>query len=123
MSSLMLSLVLLTGFQELPDEPSRTEVLDAARQEKASNLTPPSPGPLERALNKFKEKRVLERFEEGYKGFHPLLGRLRTGAGFGVGTSVERDGFKVSAQVSMRGYQKYEVGYKLPIDSDLFFAD
>ena len=45
MSSLMLSLVLLMGFQELPDEPSRTEALEAARQEKASNLTPPSPGP------------------------------------------------------------------------------
>jgi len=123
MSGLTLSLFLLMGFQEGPDEPTRTEVLEAARQEKASDLKPPSRGPLERALNEFKERRVLERFQAGYKGLHPLLGGLRTGAGFGAGTSVEKDGFRVSAQVSIRGYQKYEVGYKLPIDSDLFFAD
>ena len=65
MSGLTLSLFLLMGFQEVPDEPTRTEVLEAARQEKASDLKPPSRGPLERALNEFKEKRLLERFQEG----------------------------------------------------------
>jgi outer membrane protein assembly factor BamA len=118
-----MSLVLLLGLQDVPAEPSRSETLDAAREEKAAHLESPTRSPLERALHQIKEERVIERFYAGFHGFHPILGGFRTGSGFGGGTSVETHGIRTSAQVSLRGYQKYEVHFNAPIPGDLLFAD
>lgn len=79
-----MSLVLLLGLQDVPPEPSRSETLDAAREEKAAHLESPTRSPLERALYQIKEERVIERFYAGFHGFHPILGGFRTGSGFGA---------------------------------------
>jgi outer membrane protein assembly factor BamA len=65
----------------------------------------------------------MERFKEGFHGFHPIIGGIRSGSGFGGGTYVEGKGIRVSAQTSLNGYQKYEVRLNAPLSSDLFFAD
>jgi outer membrane protein assembly factor BamA len=118
-----MSFVLLFGLQDVPVEPTRSESLDAARQEKAAHLEKPTRAPLERALHQIKEQRLIERFYEGFHGFHPILGGIRSGSGFGGGTYVETHGLRTSAQVSLKGYQKYEMRFTAPIPGDLLFAD
>jgi outer membrane protein assembly factor BamA len=124
MLGLMMSLALMMGFQDPAGEPSRAATFEEARQEKAENLTKPTRTFLERALQNFKEKRAMERFQEGFHGFHPIIGGIRSGSGFGGGTYVETEGVRASGQVSIKGYQKYEVRFTAPrVYSDLFFAD
>ena len=66
----------------------------------------------------------MERFQEGFHGLHPILGGIRSGSGFGGGTYVEAEGVRASGQVSIKGYQKYEIRFTAPrIYNDLFFAD
>jgi outer membrane protein assembly factor BamA len=124
MLGFMMSLVLMMGLQDGSTiEPSRSETLTTARQEKAANLKKPMRASLERALYEIKEKRLLERFQAGFHGFHPILGGIRSGSGFGGGTWVESNGIRTSGQVSLKGYQKYELRVTAPLHSDLFFAD
>jgi len=119
----MLGLILMMSPQEQSDELSRADVLQQAREEKAQNLQKPTRSALERGLQEFRDRRLMERFQEGFKGFHPMIGGLRSGSGFGGGTYVEEKGIRVSAQVSMKGYQKYEFRYKAPLPGKLLFAD
>src|SRR5262245_12305536 len=86
MLGLMMTLALMMGLQDpassQSSEPSRTEALDQARQDKAGKLEKPTRTLVERALQQFKEKRVMERFQEGFHGFHPMVGGIVTGSGF-----------------------------------------
>jgi outer membrane protein assembly factor BamA len=119
-----MTLVLMMGLQDPSSELSRTEALQHARQEKAGNLQKPTRTFLERALQQFKERRVMERFYEGFHGFHPIVGGIRSGSGLGGGTYVETEGFRTSGQVSLKGYQKYEIRFTVPqLSGDLLFAD
>jgi hypothetical protein len=122
---LALMFTMLLAPQQPTTELTRTEELQAAREEKAQHLQAPNRSFLERGLFDLKEKRVVERFQAGFAGFHPLLGGMRTGSGFGMGVSYDvTDKLKASAQVSMKGYQKYEVAYSDPrFISDRFFAE
>ena len=62
---------MLLGLQDVPAEPSRSETLDTAREEKAAHLESPTRTPLEGALHQIKERRFIERFYAGFHGFHP----------------------------------------------------
>jgi outer membrane protein assembly factor BamA len=100
---------------------TRAERLQQQRLEKARDLKPPERSSLERFLFEFKERRYLERYQAGFKGFHPMLGGLSTGSGFAFGTQFRKpdiaDGavnFAVSGQASLAGYQKYEMGVEAP---------
>jgi outer membrane protein assembly factor BamA len=93
-----------------PVEPTRSEELRAAREEKAQRLEPPRRSSLEKALYEFKERRIMERFQAGFAGFHPLVGGMKTGSGFALGASRDiAKGLKATGQLSVKGYQKYEV--------------
>jgi outer membrane protein assembly factor BamA len=105
--------MLLMPPQDAPVDLTRSEELRAAREEKAQHLEPPRRSGLEKGLYEFKERRIMERFQAGFAGFHPLVGGMKTGAGFALGTSREiAKGLEASAQASFKGYQKYEVAFK-----------
>ena len=113
---LALMLTLLLAPQEPATEVTRTEELQRAREEKAQNLQAPKRSFLEKGLFDLKEKRLVERFQEGFAGFHPFLGGIKKGSGFGFGTSYDiTNQLKASAQFSIKGYQKYEVVYTDPV--------
>jgi outer membrane protein assembly factor BamA len=125
MLALMLTTMLVAPVQDVPAEMTRSEELRAAREEKAQHLEPPRRSSVEKALHEFKERRVLERFQNGFAGFHPLVGGMKTGAGFSLGTSREiARGLEASAQVSFKGYQKYELVFsKDNLGKTLFFTE
>jgi outer membrane protein assembly factor BamA len=124
MLGFMMTLVLMVGLQDPSNEPSRTEVLEQARQDKADKVQKPTRTFMERALMQFKERRVMERFYEGFHGFHPIVGGIRSGSGLGGGTYVDMKGIRASGQVSLKGYQKYEIRFTAPrMPQDLLFAD
>jgi hypothetical protein len=124
MLPLMLALMLFAGAQEAADEQSRAQELRAARDSKAQNLRPPTRTFVENGLFEFKERRIMERFQAGLFGFHPLVGGMQTGSGFALGTSYSKDGFSASSQGSLNGYQKHEVRFSIPrLLNDRVFAD
>jgi outer membrane protein assembly factor BamA len=124
MLALALTLMLVPA-QEPSVELSRTEELRIAREEKARHLQPPSRSFLENGLLEFKERRIMERFQAGFLGFHPLLGGMKSGSGFAMGTSYDiTKALKASAQVSLKGAQKYEVLFSAPhFLNDRIFAE
>jgi outer membrane protein assembly factor BamA len=114
MLKLALTLTLISGADEPAAPVSRAAQVRQMRETKALNLKEPTRPFLEKALYEFKERRVLEQFQEGWYGFHPLLGGMPTGAGFAVGTAYEKGNFGASAQVSLNGYRKYEASLSIP---------
>lgn len=126
MLPVILALMLFVGPQEvqqLSDEQSRAEEFRAAREQKAQNLQPPTRTFLENGLYQFKEQRIMERFQAGLFGFHPLVGGMQTGAGFALGTSYSKDGFQASSQGSFKGYQKHDLRFSVPGLGERLFAD
>jgi outer membrane protein assembly factor BamA len=100
---------------DVPKVPSRGEYWKYLREKKASEPLQAEPaGKVERGLLQLKERRILEKFQAGVYGFHPLLGGLATGAGFAFGTeyrhSFADSRIETSARVqgSMRGYKRFE---------------
>jgi outer membrane protein assembly factor BamA len=109
MFAVMLTLILVSDPTDPPVVMTRAEETRLARQEKAQHLEAPQRGFLEKGLHEFKERRVMERFREGWHGLHPLVGGMRAGAGFAVGASYTRGPMTASSQVSFKGYQKHEL--------------
>jgi outer membrane protein assembly factor BamA len=109
MLALMMTLILVSAPTDPPVGMTRAEETRLAREEKARHLEPPKRGFLEKGLHEFKERRLMERFQEGWHGFHPLVGGMRAGAGFAVGASYTRGPVTASSQLSLKGYQKHEV--------------
>ena len=124
MLTLMLTMLLVPA-QDPSLERTRSEELQVMREEKAQHLQAPKRSSFERALVEFKEKRVMERFQAGFLGFHPLVGGMKTGSGFSLGASREiTDGLQASAQFSFKGYQKFEVVFSKPdLLNDHLFAE
>jgi outer membrane protein assembly factor BamA len=95
---------------------TRAAILQQQRQEKSQQLHPYQRTGVESALYDLKDKRLLERFQAGYKGFHPMLGGLSTGSGFALGTQFLKTNiggvldFQASGQASLLGYQRYKLG-------------
>jgi len=125
MLAVMLTTMLLMPPQDAPVEQTRSDELRAAREEKAQHLEPPRRSSLEKGLYEIKERRIMERFQAGFAGFHPLIGGMKTGSGFALGASREiTKGIEASAQVSFKGYQKYEVVFsKENLAGSRFFAE
>jgi outer membrane protein assembly factor BamA len=100
---------------------SRGDYWKQLRETKATELHPEQPGKFERVLFEIKERRIVERFQAGILGFHPLLGGLETGSGFGFGTQfrprLSEDGqieMTVQAQGTLSGYRRYEFALSTP---------
>jgi len=103
------------------DPDTRAGRLQQERQDKAKQLTPYKRNGLESLLFELKDRRIMERYQAGYKGFHPMLGGLVTGSGFALGTQFRKTdiahgvlNFQTSAQASFAGYQKYQLGLRAP---------
>jgi outer membrane protein assembly factor BamA len=126
MQGLVMSLVLIMGMQEQVSdsaEASRAAAFEQARREKAGNLQAPKQTFLEKGLQEFKDRRIMERFSEGFHGLHPIVGGLRTGSGFGGGTFIETEGIRASAQASIKGYQQYDLRVTAPLKSEFLFSE
>ena len=111
---------LLVGVPERAsaEEETRAAEITAAREKKRQNLAPEELSKGERALQKFREKKILERFSAGIGGFRVKLGGLVSGSGFAIGPEYLRKGlsggnlmFRSSAQTSFRNYQRYDLQF------------
>lgn len=117
-SILILVLFTVAAYGQEPN--TRAAHLQRQRQEKAQQLQPPGRGKVETALFEFKDRRLMERYQAGYKGFHPVFGGLSTGSGFAFGALYKKEkigewlDFQASGQVSMKGYQRYQLGLSAP---------
>lgn len=111
---LVMTLTMATEPQLPPVELTRTEELRIAREEKAQHLEPPTRTFLEKGLHQLKEGRLMQRFKSGIYGFHPLVGGMKSGSGFALGTTYSAGKFKATSQVSLKGYQRYEVALSAP---------
>jgi hypothetical protein len=111
------------------DGPSRTALLAAARDQKATETAPPERATVERALYWYDNQYVLPKIFGGWKGIHLAGGDFPAGAGmkFGVGfdhaigstanratadqTSANRFDVDALAAYSTRGYQRAGAGF------------
>jgi outer membrane protein assembly factor BamA len=116
MTVAVLAATTLTG-----QEPTRTELILAERDQKERDLKAEVPSKVEQRLNWVKDAGVLERFNEGIHGFRMKLGGLAPGGGFAIGPEYSREGllggrlnFRAGAQASSRGYQKQDLHLSLP---------
>jgi outer membrane protein assembly factor BamA len=118
--SALIGFIMLTASMQASDDvlniPSRGEYWKYLREKKASEPVQAQPtGKVERGLLQLKERRILEKFQSGVYGFHPLLGGLATGAGFALGTEYRhsfadrRIETSARAQGSLQGYKRFEV--------------
>src|SRR5262245_36908392 len=74
------------------DLETRAGRLQQERQAKSQQLQPYKRNGLESLLFELKDRRIMERYQAGYKGFHPMLGGLATGSGFALGTQFRKTG-------------------------------
>ncbi len=103
------------------DPDTRAGRLQQERQAKSQQVAPYKRNGLESLLFELKDRRIMERYQAGYKGFHPMLGGLATGSGFAIGAQFRKTdiahgvlNFQTSAQASFAGYQKYQLGLSAP---------
>jgi outer membrane protein assembly factor BamA len=119
---LVTAITLLGAVQVCAQDPdTRAGRLQQERQAKAQQLAPYKRNGLESLLFELKDRRIMERYQAGYKGFHPMLGGLATGSGFALGAQFRKTdiaagvlNFQSSAQASFAGYQKYQLGLSAP---------
>ena len=102
-------------------EDSRAAAIAAEQERKASNIAPEAQSGFERALVRFKEEQILDRFSNGVGGFRVKLGGLAPGSGFAAGPEFHRSGLaggllsvRAAAQASSRGYRKFDFEAGLP---------
>ena len=100
---------------------TRAQEIERERDVKESMLRPDEVSRTERFLRDLKDKKWIERFTAGYNGFRAKLGNMVTGGGFAVGPEYFREDLldgnltvRSSAQLSTRGYSKYEAEAALP---------
>ena len=109
---------------------TRQELL---KQQRMANAQKPHEEPrsgLEKSALYIQKEKVIERFSQGWKGFHPVLGGLATGSGFAGGLRYAptlKDGaleLEVMGAISTRTYQLYELRLGAPrLGNGRFFAD
>lgn len=126
---LVVTLFLATSLPAQVD--SRAAEIEAARSRKAQALEPDTPTPLERRLVYIRDKKILERITAGIAGFRVKLGGLASGSGFALGPEYLRRDlwnetalFRAAAQMSFRGYQKYDLQFSVPpVNRGLYFFE
>lgn len=74
------------------DPATRAEALQREREEKAKNLTPPTPNRLERTLMDLESGRLFERLLNPAEGLYPKIGNITTGSGFSIGPGYRHAG-------------------------------
>lgn len=99
---------------EATTPPTRSARLDAERDARAADATPPRRSMLERALGWYDNQQVLARMLGGWRGFHGAGGHFPAGAGTaaGLGYSAGGDtgaGLEVVAATSTNGYARGSV--------------
>lgn len=117
----LLTLIALS-FPALHAQPtSRSQEIEQERDKKTALLKPEAVDKPAGFLRNFKDKRYLERFGSGYKGFRPKLGDMVVGSGFAFGPEYFREDIRngeitlrASAQTSTRGYLKMDTEVTLP---------
>jgi len=103
--------ILMAAAAAFAQEPAtRAEELARQREEKSTQLTPPSPGALERALLMLENGRLFERILNPPEGFYPKIGNITAGGGFAMGPAYrkplfgERAAFSALAIGSVKRY-------------------
>ncbi len=86
------AVLLATATTLAGQEPTRTELILAERDQKERTLKPEEPSKAEQRLNWIKDAGLLERFSEGIHGFRLKLGGLAPGGGFAVGPELIQPG-------------------------------
>lgn len=110
---------------------TRAEELRQAREEKATRLTPPEPGGLERALIWQENSRMLERWLHPRQGLFPRFGSIKAGSGLSMGPGFGaprlfggRAEFSAWAAGSFRKYWLLDARLSLPrLAGGVVFAD
>lgn len=110
---------------------SRLAELATEQQQKAAQVRPDEPGKVERGMLWFENHSVLERFAAGVGGFHPKIGGMGAGTGFGLGTEYRLTdllqgqlNFRASAQTSFQGDRRFDMDLAAPrIASGRYFAE
>jgi hypothetical protein len=74
------------------DPATRAETLQRQREEKAKDLTPPTPNRLERTLMDLESGRLFERLLNPAEGLYPKIGNITTGSGFSIGPGYRHAG-------------------------------
>ena len=126
-----LVVILFLGTSLTAQVESRAAEIEAARDRKAQALEPDTPTKTERNLVYLRDKRILERITAGIAGFRLKLGGLASGSGFALGPEYLRRDlwnqtalFRGAAQMSFRGYQKYDVQFSVPpVNRGLYFLE
>jgi len=110
-AALVAACVLTAAVAAFAQEPAtRAEELARQREEKSRELTPPSPGALERALLMLENGRLFERILNPPEGFYPKIGNITAGGGFAMGPAYrkplfgERTAFSALAIGSVKRY-------------------
>jgi hypothetical protein len=123
---------MLAAVAALAQEPAtRAETLAREREEKSRQLAPPEPGPMERALLKVENDRILERLLVPPEGFYPKITNVTPGSGIALGPAYRRPrlfggraDFSTFAVASFKRYWLLDARLTLPELADgRFFAD
>jgi outer membrane protein assembly factor BamA len=100
---------------------SRTEIIEAERARRSTELEPEEPGVWEQRLILVKDQQILERISEGIAGFRLKFGGMAPGAGFALGPEYYRVdlakgnvSFRGAAQASFTGAQKLDLEVMAP---------
>lgn len=108
-------------FAQDPPPASRAEEIQRQRQEKAKELSPARPDPIEEKILLFEERQILEKLGQGADGLFPKLGGLATGQGVALGLQYAKKnlaGGKVSlssfAVASFAKSQRYMLAFSAP---------
>lgn len=104
-----------------PGVTTRAGWLESLRDEKAATLQPQAISRIEEFLNRFGSAEFISKLEGYTGGFRPILGNQYTGSGFAGGAGWRsrriprsRIGGYVSSSWSIRGWQRYDAGFRLP---------
>jgi outer membrane protein assembly factor BamA len=100
---------------------SRAEEIQRQRLEKAQNLEPARPDPIEEKILLFEQRQILEKLGQGTDGFFPKLGGLATGQGVALGFQYSKNNLadgkvRLSAfgVASFAKSQRYAIAFSPP---------
>ena len=119
-----IAVALVAALAQAQEPQTRAALIEREREAKAARLAPDEVSKFERRLRAFKDGKYLERFAAGYNGLRVKTGNMVTGGGFALGPEYFREDLwrgqmtaRASAQLSTRGYSKFEAETKMPAAS------
>jgi|RhiMethySRZTD1v2_1073278.scaffolds.fasta_scaffold05741_7 surface antigen Omp85-like protein len=116
----LLGCVAAAAAQE-PEPETRAEALRRQREAKATELVPPQPTKLEKALLDLENGRVFERLLSPPEGLYPKFGTITPGSGLSIGPGYRSThhlggnvDFSTFAMASLKGYWIGEARVQMP---------